>query len=178
MNIVYNGWAQEDGCESLVHVVADSVEEANHVALVHYEGFDASTLINWSEKEQTSQLTIGQILDILEAVEDPYDYKVVQLQYGDEIRYLDGGFDSSRGSYVNLAIGWQLKPNYFTITALIDTLNHISQNLLVFEGYKGGQYRMSRKTLVDVGWNHHSTGLGVVGVEEKDGVVYLIAGEN
>jgi hypothetical protein len=175
VNTVYSGWAQEDWGQSFVHVVADSVAEADHVALVHYEAFDANTLISWDRKEETNQLTIGQILDFLEVVEN--QEQLVRFQYDNEIRYLDGDFDSSRGSYVNLAIGWQLKPNYLTVAALIDTLTYISQNLLVFEGYKGGQYRMSRKTLVDIGWNYHATGLGVVGVEEKNGVVYLIAGE-
>lgn len=175
MNTVYSGWAQEDWGQSFVHVVADSVAEADHVALIHYEAFDANTLISWDCKEETKQLTIGQILDVLEVVED--QERPVRFQYDDEVRYLDGEYDSSRGSYVNLAIGWQLKPSYFTVDSLVATLQHISHNLLVFEGYKGGQYRMSRKTLVDVGWNYHSTGLGVVGVEEKDGVVYLIAGE-
>ena len=176
MNKQYLGWMHKAEYTSYTHVIANSEQDANLAVVMQYADYEGEP-IEWFAIEYTEQLTIGQICDKLESLDEAKLVKIRSIVPGEWMpeRYLDGNFDSSRGSYVNLAIGWTTSEESWTVGDLYEQLTELAENAVVFEGYKGGNYRMTRRTLVDIGWSWTSTGLGVVDVVDEGDIVWLIA---
>lgn len=82
-----------------------------------------------------------------------------------------GEFHSYRGYYEFVALGSQDGP-----CAVAELLNQTEEAIgHTFEGYKGGDFLMTRRTPVWVSEYGYDSGLGIVGTELQDsGVVVLV----
>jgi hypothetical protein len=111
----------------------------------------------------TTAMRLGAIIDALSAARQDAS---VQFDFG--------GFEPSdvksyRGYYSDLAIGFS--DNGLDLPSLLNELRQADGG--TFEGYKGGDYRMSRDTPVWVANYGNSHGVAVVAVEDQDWRVVL-----
>lgn len=115
-----------------------------------------------------AQITLGQLIDGLEAASS------------DEVCFDFGGLaptsiDSYRGFYEHLALGHTKEAyEYKDRKALLAELHRAAES--VFEGYKGGYYRMSRDTPVWVANYGESTSTAVIGVRDTGYVTMILTG--
>lgn len=111
-----------------------------------------------------SGMRLGEIISMLEACD-----------VGARVEFDFGGFeptelDSYRGYYSDLAIGFS-ESGGMTAGALLAELRDADG--AVFEGYKGGEYRMDRSTPVWVANHGRVHGVAVIGVNDQGWRVVL-----
>jgi hypothetical protein len=102
---------------------------------------DIMMAANREERMKTSpQLSLGEIILKLENITD--DTKPVVFDFG----HRPTGFGSWRGSYCELALGHAQAPAALTTAQLLHAAKEVNGKTL--EGYKGGDFYMSRRTPV------------------------------
>lgn len=111
-------------------------------------------------------ITLGELIAKLEG-KDP-EAKLA-VQYGGSVLAVDG-VDSYRGYYSDLAID-PVATEFGTVAEGLELLRDAVGS--TFEGYKGGDYTMTNRTLVWVEVYGNYSGQGVTGVETVDGVVVI-----
>lgn len=79
-------------------------------------------------------------------------------EYKDKQMYFDGTFDSDRGDYANMYIGYTYEPTIFTVQNLIDLL-HKAKEQGTMEGYKGGTFAINDNTLLTIAEYGFSEGI-------------------
>lgn len=111
-------------------------------------------------------MTLGELSDALRGLP-----RTERMVYFDWCRIGVGSFSSYRGYYDHLALSWEDSPR----TTLADLLAKIADaNGGTFQGWKGGEYRMTSDTPVWVGRPGESTGFGIVGVTDDEWCIKLI----
>ena len=79
-------------------------------------------------------------------------------EYDNVQMYFDGTFDSDRGDYANMYLGYTETPTIFKVEDLIDLLNKAKQQGIM-EGYKGGIFRINDRTLLTIARYGFSEGI-------------------
>lgn len=119
---------------------------------------------------QSPQITLGQLIDMLERVEDKR--KGVCFEFAD---LPPGDLHSWRGSYDELSIGLTRSPyqaDYVTVENWLPILKAaVGQS---FTGWKGGEFVMTEDTPVWVAEWGTSGETGLVGICEEEYNVYLL----
>jgi len=112
-------------------------------------------------------MNLGELIDALEC-EDSSDPVSFDFAY-----FHPDGVHSWRGVYSELAIGYsgEFKRERTTVGDLLAILRKADGDW--FTGYKGGEYRMTRKTPVWVSNHDEAASTAIVGVESVDGQVLL-----
>lgn len=116
--------------------------------------------------QHANQLTVGELIDLLE----PIKPKTIGIKFdfGDTH---PTGFDSYRGYYEDLAIGFTDEGERWTVAKFLMELHLcLSEE---FTGYKGGSYRMTRDTPLYVANFGNTGGCGVVGIAVREHYVIL-----
>lgn len=107
-----------------------------------------------------SKMTLGELIDALKAC------KQDAVVYFDFCGTAPTNFDSWRGNYAELAIGWKAGPPHPGPT-VADVLSKARAcDGATFEGYKGGEYTMGLQTPISVdNWGRY-TECALVGVRD------------
>lgn len=125
-----------------------------------------------ARKNNTSCLNIRELLDKLEKFDGETIIKLINS------KFLDGQYDSYRGYYIDLALGFSDEDH--GISTVNDLKNILMKALNDGEmyGYKGGDYSIVGSTLVwlgNYGTTHESE--MIVDVKLIDGQAYIISVE-
>lgn len=114
-------------------------------------------------------LTLGELISALEAFppETSVHFDILYLAPTD--------FDSYRGYYEFLALGWAEDSLPITVGSLLKAAKACVGG--VFQGYKGGEYAMWLDTPVFMA-NYGKTGRRIVGVTDHFGMVRLLTEED
>jgi hypothetical protein len=115
-------------------------------------------------------ITLGELIAKLEAKDAAAELAV---QYFDQVLGY-GNAESYRGYYSDLSID----PISGSLGTVADALKDLRAAVgQTFTGYKGGEYKMTNRTLVWVAQWSTCPGLGVTGVEVIDGVVVITSAD-
>lgn len=93
-------------------------------------------------------------------------------KYKDKQMYFDGTFDSDRGDYANMYLGYTYEPTTFSVQNLIDLLNKAKEQGTM-EGYKGGTFTINDDTLLTIAEYGFSEGIRPVLFELKENEVVM-----
>lgn len=93
-------------------------------------------------------------------------------KYKDKQMYFDGTFDSDRGDYANMYLGYTYEPTTFTVQNLIDLL-YKAKEQGTMEGYKGGTFAINDNTLLTIAEYGFSEGIRPVLFELKENEVVM-----
>lgn len=93
-------------------------------------------------------------------------------EYKDKQMYFDGTFDSDRGDYVNMYLGYTYEPTIFTVQNLIDLL-YKAKEQGTMQGYKGGTFEINDNTLLTIAEYGYSEGIRPVLFELKENEVIM-----
>lgn len=108
-------------------------------------------------------MTLGELVSAMTAVDGDLPVKTTD-------GHTVGDIGSYRGYYSDLAL--EPGSGYETVGALRQRLaDAIGET---FDGYKGGEFRMTKATPLWVSSYGHSSGIGVFGAEVREGVFTLI----
>lgn len=130
-------------------------------------------IMKQSRIDNASNLTIGELLKKIEKYEDGTPFKFTCD------RFLDDEFDSYRGYYDDMYLGYSDKDEgYNTIGHLKRILEEaLKQGTMV--GYKGGDFSIDGGTLLWLSsYGMSSDGLMLVEVVEINGEVYIVTKED
>lgn len=114
----------------------------------------------------SSQLLLGELILKVEAVKD----KGLKVFF-DFSNAHPAGLRSWRGSYEELAIEYEVDGNPLTVEIFLQQLKDAVGS--VFQGYKGGDFRMGKNTPVWAANYGDSGNAGVVDVAEEQNKVIL-----
>jgi hypothetical protein len=125
----------------------------------------------------SNQLTLGDLIDLLEPInalqKDRIETNQQEATVCYDFEYLfPTSIDSWRGSYAELALNWSASENRMKVSEFISMLNDAVGK--TFEGYKGGEYLMSRDTPIWVANEGNSGNTGVIGVLNQGYQVILL----
>jgi hypothetical protein len=116
---------------------------------------------------KTKQLTLGQLIKKLESYV-LYENKIVIFDFPGY--FSPNGFISWRGSYNELSIEYSHEPKL-----LSDLINEAKEALnICFNGYKGGEYFMHKKTPIWVANFGEAGNTGVLDVIDEGYQVILV----
>ena len=115
---------------------------------------------------QTEILSLGELIARIEAQPQGQPIKVER----DGALHNPGDVDSYRGYYSDLYIDYTEGDERDTASFLANLRSAVGKT---FEGYKGGDYTMSRSTPVWVDQYSCCEGIGATGVESRDGVTVI-----
>ena len=122
---------------------------------------DMQDLIN--RMNELEKVKSGKEYNLGNLIDDLEEYKNEFL----EVKFEDGSipteFDSWRGSYCELALGYEEKGTCHSPSLYRKAYN---ANNSIFEGYKGGDFTMDRNTPI------HQANYGKSGVEDNNGKYY------
>lgn len=113
-------------------------------------------------------MTPGEIIDALEKL--PQDSNV---QF-DFCSFVPTSFISYRSFYDCLALGYQERWEKITVAEMLEMCK--SSVGETYEGYKGGHYRMDRRTPVYVANYGHSTGTTIRKIKDFSYCVIILTG--
>lgn len=121
-----------------------------------------------------SGLKLGELIDALASVSTPDGYRVC-FEFGGCVPY---GLHSCRGFYEDLAIGFSDDKCAPDVGELLKRLR-LAVGVL-FEGYKGGNYRMTRESTLWVAnyRNTSDTHIKSVRVDHENETVWLVTGQD
>lgn len=135
---------------------------------------NALTARRYEEMKSSLQLTLGEIILKLENM--PPDAPV-RFDFDSNV----GGLDSWRGSYSELALGYQDDEPITVNDLLNDCRFSVGKT---YEGYKGGEFKMGRQTPVWVAnWGESGASVkdkydyetvGIKDIALKDGAVIIV----
>lgn len=130
--------------------------------------------------ESSDQLCLGEMIDLLTPI--VANQKPVIEKYGHEATvYFDFEYlfpksiDSWRGSYDELALGFETDGEPMTVTEFLAML--MDANGKEFIGYKGGEYAMNRATPIWVARWGNSGSTAIVGIVDCEYSVTLQTGQ-
>ena len=103
--------------------------------------------------ESGKEYNLGNLIDDLEKYKD----SIKHIEFDDGSIPTD--FDSWRGSYSELALGYKENGNEFAVSIWRKAYD---SNGNIFEGYKGGEFEMDRNTPI------HQANYGCCGTDEGD----------
>ena len=115
-------------------------------------------------------ITLGELIAKLEQQEGS---KELAVEFNDSLHPL-GDLASYRGYYSDLSI----EPGsgaYGLVSSALATLQSALGE--TFTGYKGGDYTMNSRTLIWVDYYGSCSGIGVTGVEIRDGFVVITSAD-
>lgn len=116
-------------------------------------------------------LTIEELLEKLDKYDDD---KVFKFSNG---KFFNGDFDSYRGYYKDLCIGYSDEDQGFnTVGKLKEVLSKALKQGVMY-GYKGGEYPITLKTLVWLSNYREVSDYMIVDVLELEGQLYIIIKE-
>lgn len=116
-------------------------------------------------------ITLGELIAKLEQHDAT---ATVAVEFGGSLCGF-GELASYRGYYSDLAIEpYGTEPGCSVDAALTDLREAVGRT---YTGYKGGDYTMHRRTLVWVDHYGSCSGIGVTGVEVRDGVVVITSAD-
>lgn len=118
---------------------------------------------------KSPQLTLGELILKLDAVSDKSKEVSFAFEYARPTE-----FDSWRGSYCELAIGFDFESKNPTTEEFLSKCREAVGK--TYQGYKGGDFTMSRQTPVWVANYGNSGSTGVIDVLETDYSVILVTG--
>ena len=105
------------------------------------------------------RLNLGGLIDLLKRSEPGQN---VKFDFGGAV---PTSVDSYRGYYEDLAIGFDDDPDdYPTVSEFLKMLQEAVGK--EFTGYKGGEYKMTRKSRVWVANYSHTSGTTIVGIRD------------
>lgn len=133
----------------------------------------AIQIMNDARIDSAGNLNIGELMQKVDKYNDETPFKFTTD------RFLDDEFDSYRGYYVDMYLGYSDTDKGFnTIGHLRRILNNaLDQGEMV--GYKGGDYSINNETLLWLGsYGTSSDGLMIVEVIEVNGEVYIVTKED
>ena len=113
-------------------------------------------------------LTLGKLIDLLKTQEPQQS---VIFDFGG---VTPTGIDSYRGFYEDLAIGFSDDEVHMTVGAFTTLLKGAVNK--VFTGYKGGEYRMTRRSSLWVANYRHTSGTIISGLMTCDFMTVLSTG--
>lgn len=119
------------------------------------------------------QLSLGQLIDELKSVREANGNKDVSVCFDFEHAY-PTNFDSWRGVYAELALGFSFEGVEPTLDEMIDRAEDAVGR--TYEGYKGGDYTMTRETPVWVANFGNAGSTAVTGVYNEGWQVVLLTG--
>lgn len=137
---------------------------------------DAVSAGRAKEFAESDQLSLGEIISKCEAIAE----KGHKISDGEISVVFDFGYlhpvsiDSWRGIYKELALGFSNKGNPMKLSAFIEMLKDAIDK--TFEGYKGGDYTMSRHTPVWVANYGNSGSTAVIDVIDAEYQVVIVTG--
>ena len=115
-------------------------------------------------------ITLGELIAKLEQQDQNSELAV---EFHDRLCAFDGT-DSYRGYYSDLCI----EPGGASYSSVGEALNLLRGAVGgTFTGYKGGEYTMSNRTIVWVDYYGSCSGIGVTGVEARDGLVVITSAD-
>lgn len=127
------------------------------------------------------QLILGDLIDELEKCDlsdlSSGEKKGIAFDFGSAIPTT---VDSWRGSYAELAIGYRLSgydndDQHFSDSYAVDFLEHLKSTIgKTFDGWKGGEYTMSKSTPVWVSNPGNAGSTAVVGVLDAGWQIVII----
>ncbi|MCA1021540.1 hypothetical protein [Halobacillus litoralis] len=95
----------------------------------------------------------------------------------DDGTFFDGEFDSYRGYYQDLALGFEWKDQELNTVGSLKEMLEKALKIGGMHGYKGGNYRITPDTLVWLA-NYGSCGKMIVDLKEIEGRLILITKED
>lgn len=107
--------------------------------------------------ESGKEYNLGDLIKDLEKYKD-YDYGLMEVVFDDGS--IPAEFDSWRGSYCELALGYKKDGICHAHSLYVKAFN---TNGSIFEGYKGGEFIMDLDTPI------HQANYGETGVEDEEG---------
>ena len=127
--------------------------------------------------DESGQLTLGELLLKLKAIPDKKGDKNVYFDFGSAV---PTDFNSWRGSYAEIALGYALtgydstgdKREAPKLSELIKATEEAIGT--TYNGWKGGDYTMTKNTSVWVANRGNSDETGIVGVLDNDWNVVLL----
>lgn len=121
----------------------------------------------------SSQLTLGELILTLEKFDPGMPIKVERVAptNDDPSLWNYGDVESYRGYYSDLYIDYTYNDERTVEYALDNLRSAVGET---FEGYKGGDYTMSRHTPIWVDQYSCCDGIGVIGAEDRDGTVVIL----
>lgn len=130
--------------------------------------------------ESSGQLCLGAMIDLLTSIAS--NQKPIIEKYGHEatvhfdFEYLfPKSIGSWRGSYNELALGFETDGEPMTVTEFLAMLEGVNGKILC--GYKGGDYKMTRATPVWVARYGNSGNTAIVGIVDNEHSVILQTGQ-
>ena len=115
-----------------------------------------NNLNEMSKIESGKEYNLGDLIKDLEKHKD-YDYGFMEVEFDDGS--IPTEFDSWRGSYCELALGYKKNGICHAHSLYVKAFN---TNGSIFEGYKGGDFIMDLDTPI------HQANYGETGVEDED----------
>lgn len=118
----------------------------------------------------SEQLSLGQLIGLLERrhpLHEDNKPQMVRFDFGD---FVPSKLLSYRGYYEQLALGFREYAEV-TVTELLSELHGAVGK--VFEGYKGGNYRMERSTPVWCSQWGHAANCAIVGLADCSYITVL-----
>ena len=130
--------------------------------------------ISRDQADTPAQFTLGMLIDALK--KEKSKCEETPKVYFDFCNTFPVEIWSYRGDYSQLALSWsthesQFKNESLFVEDLIKILEAADGN--VFQGYKGGSYKMDRHTLVWVDNSGKYTGTAIVGVSSANNTIYI-----
>ena len=145
---------------------------------------ELNELVSNQRKESfatSHQITVGELIKQLENTELMYDeneYKSVYFDFGSAI---PTNIDSWRGSYDELALGYELtgydsKENAHFSDCKADKLLEELKSAIgkTYTGWKGGDFIMSENTPIWVANSGNSGNTGIIGVLDEDWCIIIL----
>jgi hypothetical protein len=115
-------------------------------------------------------ITLGELIAKLEPQDGTAELAV---EFGGDL-FAFGDLDSYRGYYSDLAI----EPGGATYGTVAGALSELQDAVgKTFTGYKGGDFAMNSRTIVWVDYYGNYSGIGVTGVEVRDGLVVITSAD-
>lgn len=94
------------------------------------------------------------------------------VEYDGKQMYFDKTFDSDRGDYANMYLGFTYEETQTTVQDLIDLLNKAKEQGEM-EGYKGGTFPINDNTLLTIAEYGFSEGIRPTNFELKENKVIM-----
>ncbi len=132
---------------------------------------DAFAKLDDLRKANADQLSLGQLIDKLRAIPVVEAPNVQEVMFDFEYAY-PTDFGSWRGVYAQLACGFEFGGKAPTLTEFIAKAESCVG--ATFEGYKGGDYTMTRGTPVWVANYGHAGGTVITDVFDEGWQVILL----
>lgn len=128
--------------------------------------------INDIRKQNAANLTIGEMLDKLGQFED--NEKVV-FSNG---KYFNGEFDSYRGYYEDMYIGYDNEDKGLNTVGSLKTTLNLALEQGGMTGYKGGEYPITEDTLIWFSCYGSSGDDMIIDIQKLGDTIYIITKED